>query len=387
MKHTAKIIPCYAADTAGACSALYELGGMSVVHDASGCNSTFSTFDEPRWWDTQSMTYISALTELDAILGNDEKLIADVTDAAADQNPAFIAVCGSPMPMMTGVDFDAVAYEIGQRTGIRTFALHTNGMHSYPDGASEAMRCIAEAFVKPAEHKIPNGVNLLGMTPLDFGNLQTAQSIREWGRENGFETVACLAMGDTPETIARAAEAPVSLVLSQSGLSAAEYLHEAFGIPYVCGVPYGSAFSALLADALRNAAASGACAFPCTERGQTGQTVTVIGEAVSAGSVAAELNRTGYKANVLCPLPHDGRLLADGDSDAFAEDEIARALAEMQPEAVIADPLYRFILPEHTRHLQLPHTAFSGRCYDKIIPDLTGERFDTWFREQKGASR
>lgn len=381
MKHTAKIIPCYAADSAGACSALYELGGMTVVHDASGCNSTFATFDEPRWWDQQSMTYISALTELDAILGNDEKLIADVTAAAADQNPKFIAVCGSPMPMMIGVDFDAVAFEIEQRTGIRTFPLHTNGMHAYPDGVSEALRCIAADYVRPAEHKRPDGVNLLGMTPLDFGNLHTAASIREWLAENGFETVACFAMGDSLDTIAKAAEASVSLVLSQSGLAAAEYLLEAFGIPYVCGVPYGTAFSEQLADTLRKAAADGTCGFPCTTRSVTGQTVTVIGEAVSAGSVAAELCLTGYAANVICPLPHDKRLLTAGDSDAFAEDEIAGALAEIQPETVIADPLYRFILPNAAKLIGLPHTAFSGRCYDKIIPDLTGNRFDAWYKE------
>ena len=36
----AKVISIYAADTSGVCSALYELGGMTVVHDASGCNST-----------------------------------------------------------------------------------------------------------------------------------------------------------------------------------------------------------------------------------------------------------------------------------------------------------------------------------------------------------
>ena len=35
----AKVISIYAADTSGVCSALYELGGMTVVHDASGCNS------------------------------------------------------------------------------------------------------------------------------------------------------------------------------------------------------------------------------------------------------------------------------------------------------------------------------------------------------------
>ena len=66
MKNVSRIIPCYAADTSGVCSALYEFGGMTVVHDASGCNSTYSTHDEPRWYDQRSMIYISALTELDA---------------------------------------------------------------------------------------------------------------------------------------------------------------------------------------------------------------------------------------------------------------------------------------------------------------------------------
>ena len=64
MIHYAKIISCYTADTSGVCSALYELGGMVVVHDASGCNSTYATHDEPRWYDMDSMIYISALTEI-----------------------------------------------------------------------------------------------------------------------------------------------------------------------------------------------------------------------------------------------------------------------------------------------------------------------------------
>ncbi|MCR4760848.1 MAG: nitrogenase component 1 [Oscillospiraceae bacterium] len=378
MKHTAKIIPCYAADTAGACSALYELGGLTVVHDASGCNSTYATFDEPRWWDKQSMTYISALTELDAILGNDEKLIADTAAAAADQNPRFIAVCGSPMPMMIGVDFDAVAAEIEQRTGIPSIALHTNGMHSYPEGASEAMRAAAELFVQPAAQKRPNGVNLLGATPLDFGNLQTVPHIRAWLQEAGFSVVSCFAMGDTPETLAQAAEASVSLVLSECGFAAAEYLYERFGIPYVCGVPYGTAFSARLAEALRQAAETGSHAYPGALRGSAGKTVTVIGEAVSAGSIAAQLSLTGFAANVICPLPHHEEMLGAADSDVFAEDEIESALADMQPDAVIADPFYRFILPKGTRHIELPHYAFSGRCFDKIIPDLTAAHFDAW---------
>ena len=108
----AKVISIYAADTSGVCSALYELGGMTVVHDASGCNSTYATHDEPRWYDRKSMIYISALTESDVVMGNDGKFIRDVAKAAGELSPKFIAICGSPMPAMTGFDYSSAAEEI-----------------------------------------------------------------------------------------------------------------------------------------------------------------------------------------------------------------------------------------------------------------------------------
>ena len=110
MKQTARIISTYSADVFGVCSALYELGGMCVMHDASGCNSTYSTHDEPRWYDIDSMVYISALSEMEALMGDDEKLIGDCARTAKELHPAFVAVAGTPIPMMTGVDFAAVGW-------------------------------------------------------------------------------------------------------------------------------------------------------------------------------------------------------------------------------------------------------------------------------------
>ena len=75
MKQTARIISTYSADVFGVCSALYELGGMTIMHDASGCNSTYTTHDEPRWYDMESMIYISALSEMEAVMGDDAKLV------------------------------------------------------------------------------------------------------------------------------------------------------------------------------------------------------------------------------------------------------------------------------------------------------------------------
>ena len=59
MKQIARVISTYTADVSGVCSALYELGGMVVMHDPSGCNSTYNTHDEPRWYDMDSLIFIS----------------------------------------------------------------------------------------------------------------------------------------------------------------------------------------------------------------------------------------------------------------------------------------------------------------------------------------
>ena len=37
---------------------------------------------------------------------------------------------------------------------------------------------------------------------------------------------------------------------------------------------------------------------------------------------------------------------------------------------VIADPLYKPIVPAKSAFYALPHEAFSGRCYRKDIPNL-----------------
>ena len=121
MKQTARIISTYTGDTSGVCSALFELGGLIVMHDPSGCNSTYSTHDEPRWYDMDSLVFISGITEKDAIFGNDEKIISDTVRAAEELNPRFIAVAGTPIPYMTGCDFNAIAFEIENRCGIPTF--------------------------------------------------------------------------------------------------------------------------------------------------------------------------------------------------------------------------------------------------------------------------
>ena len=207
MRQAYRIIPIYTADVSGVCSALYELGGMTVMHDPSGCNSTYNTHDEIRWYDEDSLIFISGLTEIDAIMGNDEKFIHDIEEAASELKPRFIALASSPIPYMNGTDFPAIAEVTEQDTGIPTFAVPTNGMHDYVRGAGMALEAIAEHFVLPKSHAedVSNKnteekgrnrlVNLLGVTPLDFGPLDHAETMKRSLEQYGWQINSMWAMG------------------------------------------------------------------------------------------------------------------------------------------------------------------------------------------------
>lgn len=380
MKNVSKIIPCYAADTSGVCSALYEFGGMIVVHDASGCNSTYSTHDEPRWYDMRSDIYISALTETDAILGNDEKLIEDIVSAAKDRKPAFIALCGSPMPMMTGFDYEAVARDIQGRTGIPTFGLATNGTRSYISGAGMALEAVVREFVHdmPKDDFDGTTINIIGATPLDFGLTGAVESMKKLFGECGIKVISSIGMGGTLDEIKNAASAKANLVVSYCGLPAAKYMEKEFGIPYICGVPVGEA--GVVASELHRAVHDGRSGYMPIKRGQDidGRAERlVIGEAVLSGSIAFEWSiMTRHAVDVICPPDIDAELSPDKkDMPLYAEEDIKAYIKDRGIKEVVADPLYKYIIPEGCRLIELPHFAFSGRCFAKDMKDPTCNDF------------
>ena len=299
MRQVAGLISTYSSDEFGICSALFELGGMVVMHDASGCNSTYTTHDEPRWYEMDSMVYISAISEAEAIMGDDDKFIRDLVETAGELHPAFIALVGAPIPYMIGTDLDAIAMIVEQETGIPCFGFQANGMHDYTVGVSMAMKRMVEAFAGErlagaagkelsagaadgeafaGNAEVSGGnaadgvdlrqigqrnqrtgqtaVNIIGATPLDFSVNGSIASIRQWITDNDMIPGVCLSMGCGIEELKKLKDADVNLVVSGGGLAAARVLEERFGTPYVTGVPFGETFSVRLAAMLKQAAAA-----------------------------------------------------------------------------------------------------------------------------------
>lgn len=378
MKQTARIISTHSADVFGVCSALFELGGMVIMHDASGCNSTYTTHDEPRWYDMESMVYISGLSEMEAIMGDDEKLIGDIVAAAEDLKPKFIAVAGTPIPTMTGFDFAAVAELIEMRTGIPAFGFPTTGMNTYVHGASMAFEQIAERFVdKTADKTAEPSANILGLTPLDFTVNGSDTAIAAFLEDAGFTVLSRWAMGSTLEDLAKAGSAHVNLVVSSTGLAAAKKLNEMFGTPYVVGVPMGEAYSALLRSALKTAAATGENQFPVSDL--PGGDTIIIGEGITSVSLASALElSTGKAVRVICSTETAPGLLRKKDIPVTCEEEIDEAI--VGASCIIADPLFHPICPQSARFVRLPAENFSGRIWREEIPNLITD-FDTFQKE------
>ena len=374
MKQTQAFLSIYTADVSGVCSALFELGGMVVMHDPSGCNSTYHTHDEPRWYDFDSLIFISGLSEIEAIMGDDQKLIDDVVTAANQLSPRFIALASTPVPTMIGTDMEAIAEEIENISGIPTFFVETNGTNSYIFGAGRALKKYAEKILPPEpKQKIAKSVNILGATPLDFSINGSIASIQHFLADSGWKVLSTWAMNSSYDSLDASSSASVNLVVSSVGLEVAKLLREKFGTPYVTGAPCGEAYNKELLKSLEAASENPELSpLNCdiSARNSSSSEITVIGESITARSLANAIYlETGKPVRVLSPLETDDGILSEFDTDVYEEEDIENELKNAK--IIIADPMYRPVAPKIAKFIELPHEAYSGRIYRKRIPNLT----------------
>lgn len=440
MRQLVRVLSAYSADLFGVNSVLYELGGLVIMHDASGCNSTYNTHDEPRWYKMDSMIYISGLIENDVILGNDQKLIDDVCRAAEETHPRFIAISAALIPLFMATDMKGISRIIESRTGIPTFGFTTNAMDTYVSGGNMVYRSLLERFCRddiPAfgddagadegsggaspgrarwtpESGRKLSVNLIGVTPLDFSIVGNVEALVDFFEDRGIEVNACLTTGlnrngsyerCTIDSVERAGRADVNVLCSSLAEDGAAVLREKYDMPCVTGLPVGRSACAALEELVKASAADGldrtlddACAGGGCPHGGSGKEdhkhftaanasrggTWVIGEVVWASSVrkCLEDDLGMSDVHIVCPSERSCGLLREGDLMSHEEDDLEPCLADAS--VVIADPIYRRILTKGsgTVFVDVPHEAYSGRMYRSMLPVFIGDGFGRWISDR-----
>ena len=358
MKGLKNYLPNLASDTSGACSALFESGGLIVIHDAAGCMENYLCYEEPRMFGSSSLIFSSGLGHLEAAMGDDGILLEKLWSSSRELEPEFIAIIGSPVPYTIGTDLEGIASEAEAETGIPSFAVSCGGFSDYSSGAAEAMKKLIHRLAIPSsERRGEFTVNLLGATPLDF-SLSELAYIKNMLEKHGNMKIKTPFMGTSAKD---AANADANLVISASGFAAARYMKERFNIPYVCGLPIKEDQAKSIAAALR-----GKDVEPINISGKP--EILVIGESVFAASLArAIFLETGKSAAIATVGMNDDELL-DGAAHIKAKNEevISAELARGYFLAV-GDPLYRALLPERSEcaFIDRPHSALSSHLFLK----------------------
>ncbi len=317
-------LPPFAPDYGGACEVMYELGGLVLIHDASGCTVNYVSFDEPRWHHSPGLVYSSGLTEIDAVMGNDDALIDKALKAAAILHPAFIAYVGSSVPMIVGTDFTGIARETEMRSGIPSFGFDANGIGSYVKGASDALLALTQRFCgKKTESR---GTLVLGLLPLDDAGLDASRRILSLFPDRR----ASLCLDCTIEDLKDAQNAEKTVVVSSAGLKTAKMLEEKYGIPYETGLPLEKIDS---------------------DHGS----LLVIGEDIRSYCLAEALG--GDALDLFLPEGISRYHTAD-------EDEIAAVISNY--DNVIADPCFREMVSGN--FIPMPTVSVSGGIFKETVP-------------------
>lgn len=352
MERLYRYLPPFAGDYSGVGSALYELGGMLCIHDASGCTGNYVGFDEPRSYDSKQLVYCTSLRKNDAILGNEEVYIEKIVQAAKEMKPSFIAIVGSPVPMVIGFDFDGVAREIEHRTGLPTFGFDTCGMKgSYKDGVIMAVEKLLERLAPPSaivntEPKTNKTVNILGATPLDISE-ETLQHLRRLLEERGYQVNSCFSMGNSLQDYHHADRAAVNLALTQAGTVIAQYMEKQYHIPYLAGLPIGEAGSSHYFDCLERVLHTRksleVSQYPIevsARKAAAGKKALILEDGIIGSSIRAELLSQGYsRVDVLSLFEKDNGVKDLDISFTQGEKDILKAVNNEEYDLIIADPL------------------------------------------------
>lgn len=235
MKKLLKHISPLAPDDSGACSVLYEMGGITVICDAGGCAGNVCGFDEPRWFEKRSALFSAGLRDMDAILGRDDMLVKKLSLITEQIDAPFTAIVGTPVPAVIATDLKALERMSEKKTGLPCIALKTDGTRLYDCGEEMAYYRLFDKF---AEYKLPvkkGRLGVLGATPLNIG--ETDSKRLKAALSDKWNEVICFGMDSGLDDVKRVSQCERLLVIAPSGLKAARLINERFNTPYDVGFP------------------------------------------------------------------------------------------------------------------------------------------------------
>lgn len=365
-------LPPFAPDQSGASSIFYGLGGLTVICDAGGCAGNVCGFDEPRWLDEKSAIFSAGLRDMDAILGRDDHLVEKIKRAASVIDAPFAAVIGTPVPAVIGTDYKAIKRMAEKDTGLKVIGIDTTGTGLYDEGAEKAYLELFKAFAAektaseaadmvPADcmteglsddpERLPGDgfTGIIGASPLDMLSKDPG---RFFAHALGNDGICCYGADGGLNAFKRAAYANKNIVVAPSGLKAAQYLKERFGVPFITAYPGADRILSEITP------------YDPDKGIYKGKRVLIVHQEILAAELCRLITERGAKEAYAATW-----FKSEGKAKAMSgEAGLEKIMAETDPDIIIADavtiPYIKSFLDRELTFIDLPHFAVSGRQTD-----------------------
>ena len=319
MKKLLKHISPFAPDDSGACSVLYEMGGITVICDAGGCAGNVCGFDEPRWFEKRSALFSAGLRDMDAILGRDDLLVKKLALICEQVDASFTAIVGTPVPAVIATDLKALERMSEKKTSLPCIALKTDGTRLYDFGEEMAYYRLFEKFACDKLDVKKGKLGVLGATPLNTG--ETDSKMITKALSDKYDEIVCFGMDTGLDEVIKASECEKLLVIAPSGIKAAELLNERFGTPYEAGYPEIT---------------------PAPEI--SGKKVLIVHQQFYANALRERLERQGCEVTVASFFMMNDKYSREGDVKLSDEDDLTELALNGGFDVIAADERFKLML-------------------------------------------
>lgn len=395
-------LPPAAGDYSGAASVLFGLDCLVVLVDAGCCTRNYTEYDEPRWSRRRKTAFSAQLRTLEATLGDESRIIEQTCDMARELGVSCIALLGTPVPAVTGMDLAGIACEVEAAAGIPTIGIETSGFETYECGASKALAALVRRFAQEGDGAVGSAseklgmpdeplrdwaprVNILGLSPQDFSCEEDMDTCTRWFEEAGAQVVFVTDSNYTLADVAAAGSADASVVVAWSGLEAARQLEERFGVPYAIGRPWCAEDAKRLTERMRRDSLGDIEANVgngiAHESASAPADILLIGEQVAMNGLREHVAAAFAAASL--PLPRiavasrfhgNPELARPGDLFDVGESELTAWAGSHAGFLWIGDPLFEALPGFAGRGLvHPPHEATSSALYTREAKQLAGE--------------
>lgn len=364
MKGFARLLPPFTPDVCGLSSIIERTDGIAVFDDPHSCGTCHFGIEETNR-DLDVRVFVSHFSDIDLVFGTGEKLIKAADAAAEALNPAFAVFASGPITQLCWTDLEAAAEAFSRSHGIPACAVYLTGNDYYDIGLGQTMLTLGKQLIQAPQRKLPDSVNIIGLTSLDFGD-RALEDIPAMFEKNGKQVV-CVWGGLTDfKRMSASAEAEKNIVAAVSGIPLAKYMKKRFGIPYETAFPTFTNSVSVQAD-------------------RTGDgKIVIIGEQISSNGIRTVLRRQfGYSnIEVWSFFQMSAKDQEPQDRHIEWEDQLAGLFAASRPDILIADELINRLAPESiARKIRLPHVPVSKTLLPYSKPPLYGEGLIQWLAD------